>query len=463
MWSLRGRLTFSYVLIALLSVLLVSALANGLLERQFRAYVKVNQEARNRQIAALLAGQLDADGFWDQIGIAAVGISALERGEIIRVADVNDRIIWDAQEHNNGLCLQMLDHIAANMAGRYPSWKGTLTENTFPIRNGIREVGRVSIAFYGPFFYNDEDLAFINALNRLLVWVALAALALSAGAGFVMARGISVPLSRVVAATQAIASGNLDVELPLKSRTKEIVGIAAAVNDLSRSLRTQESLRRRLTADVAHELRTPLATLQSHLEALMDGVWTVDEHRLEDLHAEILRLNRMVADMESLARLESGSIGLKKIDADLTELVKQIVVNHEAQFKSKGVGLRFNGGGVTASIDPDKISQVVINLLSNALKFTPAGGSVDVRVEAGSEFARMAVSDSGCGIDPEDLPLVFERFYRADSSRSRDTGGTGIGLSIAKAIVEAHAGRITVESRPGEGSVFTVFLPHGGA
>ena len=473
MWSLRGRLTLSYVLISLFSVVLVSALANGLLERQFRAYVKETHEARNRQIAALLAGQLSADGSWDRAGISAVGVGALERGEIIRVTDLNDRIVWDAFEHNNGLCMQMLDHIAENMAARYPGWKGTLTENTYPIRNGSSDVGRVSVAFYGPFFFNEDELAFISALNRLLVWVALAALALSVGAGLVMARGISVPLSRVVAATQSIAGGNLEVELPLKSRTMEIDGIAAAVNDLSRSLRTQESLRKRLTADVAHELRTPLATLQSHLEALLDGVWTADERRLKDLHAEILRLNRMVADMENLASLESGSVVLKKTDVDLSELVSRIVVNHEAPFKSKGVGLTFNreeetglrsgDGGAAAFVDPDRIGQVVINLLSNALKFTPAGGTVDVRAEADAESARITVSDTGCGIDPGDLPMVFERFYRADASRSRATGGTGIGLSIAKAIVEAHGGVITAESRPGTGSHFTVTLPRGGA
>jgi two-component system sensor histidine kinase BaeS len=461
--SLRTRLTLSYVFVAFLCVLLVSALANGVLEDRFRRYVREVQETRHRRIAQLMSEQLRSDGTWDEEGVAAIGLNVLGEGVIVRVSDPSGRVVWDATQHNNGLCQEMLSHIAANMASRYPNWKGAFTENRYPLLSNFQEVGSVSIGYYGPFFLNDEELAFINTLNRLLMWVMLIALGLAVGVGFLMARGISAPLAQVVAATQQIAGGNLDVLLPRKSRLREIDEIAAAVNDLSRALKTQETLRKRLTADMAHELRTPLATLQSHLEALIDGVWAPDERRLQGLYEEILRINRMVVDVENLARYESDSLTLERRGVDLPRLVERIVENHQPQFRSKGVELRMSlsrsGPAAASCIDADKISQVVINLLSNALKFTPSGGSVEVGVDEAPQTARITVSDTGCGISPEDLPLVFERFYRADSSRTRSTGGSGIGLAIAKAIVEAHGGTIRAESEAGKGSRFIAAIP----
>jgi two-component system sensor histidine kinase BaeS len=456
-WSLRTRLTLSYVLVALLCVLLVSALANGVLESEFRRYVRQGQEKAARRVAELVGGMLRGDGSWDTSGLESLGMNALEQGMIVKLSDRDGRVVWDATEHNNGLCEQMITHMARNMASRYPNWQGGYTEGLYPVRGAGRDEGLVSIGYYGPFFLNDADLSFITALNRLLLWVTLAVLALAVGVGLLMARDISVPLARVVAATQRIAAGSLDVRITERTRVREIDGITSAVNELSRSLKEQEALRRRLTADVAHELRTPLAALQSHLEALIDGVWEPDARRLAGLHEETLRLNRLVRDLESLARQEGEALALDRRETDLVALVRGIVSNHEPQFRAKGVGIAFHAGAgsVVASVDSDKMSQAVINLLSNALEFTPSGGSVEASVDA----REIRISDTGIGIGPEHLPRIFERLYRVDPSRSRSTGGAGIGLAIAKAIVEAHGWTIRAESRLGAGSTFTIRLP----
>ena len=465
-WSLRTRLTLSYVLLALLCVLAVSALANGVLESGFRRYIRESQQKRAQAVVAQVGAQLTADGTWDQDGLTAVGMAALEQGLIVKLSDPAGATVWDATAHNSGLCVQMLTHMAQNMASRYPNWRGSYAENRYPVRLSFRDVGTVAVGYYGPFFLNDEDLTFINSLNRLLLLATLVALAAAGGLGLLMARRISVPLARVVVATQAIAGGHRDVRITEKTRVRELDGIAAAVNDLSRALGEQEALRRRLTADMAHELRTPLATLQSHLEALLDGVWQPDQARLGGLHEELLRINRLVADLENLARYESDPASLRRRDTDLTALVAGIVRNHEPQFHAKGVALRFaapaQDAGPVLSVDADKLSQAVINLLSNALKFTPAGGAVDVRVEASPAGTQIRVADTGLGIELDDLPRVFERLYRADSSRSRSTGGAGIGLSIAKAIVEAHGGTIAAASEPGRGTEFRISLPTAG-
>ncbi len=466
-WSLRTRLTLSYVLVAILCVLLISALANGLLESSFRRYLRGSQEKRAQAVALQLGAQLRPDGSWDQAGLTAVGMAALEQGLIVRLDAPDGETVWDATVHNSGLCVQVLTRMSRNMASRYPNWQGAYTESRYPVRYSFRNVGNAAIGYYGPFFMNDEDLTFINSLNRLLLWAAAGALVSATALGLLAARSITIPLERVERATQAIAGGRRDVLITERTRIRELDGIAAAVNDLSRGLKEQEALRRRLTADMAHELRTPLATLQSHLEALIDGIWQPDAVRLAGLHEEILRINRLVADLENLARYESDSQGLRRSDLDVAALVEGIVRNHEPQFHAKGVALRYRpgcasetaGGARLFSADPDRLSQAIINLLSNALKFTPAGGQVEVRVDCGPQGAEIRVADSGIGIGPKDLPRVFERFYRADGSRTRATGGAGIGLSIAKAIVEAHGGTINAASQPGQGAEFRIHLP----
>jgi signal transduction histidine kinase len=462
-WSLRARLTLSYVLVAILCVLIISALANGLLEASFRRYLRGSLEKRAQAVALRLGTQLRADGSWDQAGLDAVGMAALEQGLIVRLTTPEGDTVWDATAHNSGLCVQILTHLAQNMASRYPNWRGAYTESLYPVRYDFRDVGSAAIGYYGPFFLDDEDLAFINSLNRLLLWSALGALVSAAGIGLLAARRITVPLERVARATQAIAGGRRDVQIAEKTRVRELDAITAAVNDLSRGLREQEALRRRLTADMAHELRTPLATLQSHLEALLDGIWQPDAGRLAGLHEEILRLNRLVAELEDLARYEGDARSLRHSDLDPAALVEGIVRNHEPQFQAKGVALRFRAGAADGrkllSADPDRLSQALINLLSNALKFTPAGGQVEVEVSSGPLGTEIRVADTGIGIRSEELPRVFERFYRVESSRNRATGGAGIGLSIARAIVEAHGGSIEADSQPGRGSEFRIRLP----
>jgi signal transduction histidine kinase len=385
---------------------------------------------------------------------------------IVKVADREGRTVWDATVHNNGMCVQMITHMAQNMASRYPNWRGSYTENVYPVRSSFADVGVVTIGYYGPFFLNDQELSFINSLNLLLLWVTLAAVALAVFIGFVSARRITIPLARVAEATQRIARGQRDVLIGEKTRVRELDGIASSVNNLSRALQDQEELRRRLTADMAHELRTPLSTLQSHLEALIDGIWKPDPARLEGLHDEILRINRLVTDLEKLAHLEEGAGGMKRTVTDIGALVSGVVRNHEPQFREKGVALRLakaagdsHAGRAMLSVDPDKLSQAVINLLSNALKYTPAGGAVDVSVDVRPSGTEIRVADTGVGIDSQDIPRLFERFYRADNSRSRATGGAGIGLSIAKAIVEAHGGTISAASQTGRGSEFCIMLP----
>lgn len=459
-YSLKAKLSFSYIMVALLCVSLVSIISNVFLEKQFRDYVIRNQERKNKEIVMMLGQQYREGKGWDDSIIENIGMNALEQGLILKVKNASGEVVWDALVHNNGMCKQMIAHMAQNMASRYPNWKGGYEESIYPISHELSELGTVQIGYYGPFYFNDNDLVFINTLNRLLIGVGVFSLIFALVLGTLMARRLSTPITKVISTAELISRGYFSDRITGGSNTKEIHQLTNTINNLADTLENQEKLRKRLTADVAHELRTPLATLQSHMEAMIDGIWKPDTQRLKSCHDEILRINRMIGDLEKLTRYESENLFISKTRFDIYSLVQSIIHNYESDYTAKGVNLEVGGqAGTFATADRDKISQVILNLLSNALKYTPPGGMVKVLVEGNDNETILRVIDNGIGIEQQDLPLIFERFYRADMSRNRLTGGAGIGLSITKAIVEAHKGIVTVRSKPNEGSEFIVRLP----
>ncbi len=459
-YKLRTRLSLAYIFLALFLVALISILSNVFLEKHFQDYIIKQQATKNMDIASLISQQYnDADNSWRKTVVENIGINALEQGLIVKVKDKPGNIIWDATVHNSGLCNQMITHMSQNMASRYPRFAGGYKVNSYPLKHGAKLVGNVEIGYYGPFYYNDNDLAFINALNKILGMAATFSLLLALLLGALTAKRFSAPISSAVEAARDISRGHYNHRITDISNTTEIDELTSTVNDLAEGLGKQEKLRRRLTANVAHELRTPLATLQSHMEAMIDGIWEPDSSRLKSCHEEIMRLNRLVGDLENLARYESEDPVIRRENFDLSELTRHIIKNYEAEFANKDIVLDFQGGVSPVHADRDKISQVIVNLLSNALKYTAAGGSVIITVAHDQAQAILKIRDRGIGISSEDLEHIFERLYRVDKSRSRESGGSGIGLAIVKAIIDAHGGRISVSSIINKGTEFTITLP----
>ncbi|MCX7923730.1 MAG: ATP-binding protein [Clostridia bacterium] len=457
--SLRTKLSVSYILVALVCVALISFLTNVFLEKQFRQYVINNQERKNKEFVNLISQQYRGDDKWENNNIEHIGVSALEQGMIIKVRDISGKMVWDATVHNNGLCKQMIAHMAHNMYSRYPNFDGGYVINTYPLMHDMAKVGSVEIGYYGPFYFNDNDLTFINTLNKLLIGVGAMSLFFALALGAIMARKLSTPISRVINTAQMISKGYFGDRITEKSDTREICQLTETVNGLAETLEKQENLRKRLTADVAHELRTPLATLQSHMEAMIDGIWKPDSERLKSCHEEIVRISRLVGDIEKLSRYESENLILNSTEFDISELVGRIVKNFEGDFIGKGIEVELHTENEQVFADKDKMSQVLVNLISNALKYTPEGGKIEINVKGADDITEIVVKDNGVGISANDLPHIFERFYRADKSRNRMTGGAGIGLTITKAIIEAHKGNITVQSKVNEGTEVVVSLP----
>lgn len=458
-FTLRTKLTLSYVATALICVSLISFFSNILLERHFQDYVKSNQEKKNKEVVSLISNSYQRNEKWDAKSVEDIGTYALERGMIIEIKDSSGNTIWDALLYNNGWCEQMLSHMTQNMFSRYPNWKGELIETSYPVFYKGGQVGIADIGYYGPFYFDDNDLEFITALNRIFISVGFFSLLMAFLFGSIISKRITTPITRVISSAQMIAKGYFGDRSDEKSNTKEISQLTDTINELAGTLETQEKLRKRLTGDVAHELRTPVATLQSHLEAMIDGIWEPSSDRLTSCHEETLRINRMIGDLEKLARYESDNMILNKEEFCLCELLKRLMHNFENEFIQRNIKIQIDCNNNKLFADKDKISQVFVNLISNALKYSGNDSQVTIAITEDENKTKIIVSDNGIGISDEDLPYIFERFYRADKSRNRMTGGSGIGLTIAKAIVEAHKGSISASSKLNKGTVFTVVLP----
>ena len=288
--------------------------------------------------------------------------------------------------------------------------------------------------------------------------------AVAAGVGVLvalwLARRIVTPIADLTQAARAITGGLPVPPVPVAGRD-EIAELGQAFNRMAARLAEEESQRRRLFADIAHELRTPLSVIQGTLEGMLDHVVEPTPERIAGLHSQALLLKRLITDLRDLSLARAGQLQLRRRTIDVAQVTRETVETLAPLADDRSVALGIDAPDTLPHVnaDPDRLRQVVLNLVENALRHTPRGGEVRITMRDAGDGVRMSVADTGKGIAPEDLPHVFDHFYRADLSRTRSSGGTGLGLAIVKSLVEAHGGRVTVESSVGAGSTFTVTLP----
>ena len=305
--------------------------------------------------------------------------------------------------------------------------------------------------------------SFLSSVHQALIWVGLVILIVGLAASYVLARGITIPLLKLNAAVQEIAKGNYSQRVTASS-DDEVGQLANAFNRMAEALEANNLLRRQLLADIAHELRTPLAVVQGNLEGMLDGVIHSDKEQLGSLHEETVHLGHLISDLRDLSLAEAGQLSLDKNLTDIDQIISRAVSMLLPLADEKNIALEYlPQPAPLIEVDAGRISQVLYNLMINAIRYTPETGRISLTTgmgsEGGQEWLKVSVCDSGAGIDPSDLPYIFDHFYRADKSRARRSGGSGIGLSIVKQLVESHGGRVNVESKLGEGSCFTIYLP----
>ena len=441
MWrSLRFRLLAATILVVLIAVGVTAFVATRRTTGEFQRYVQRHNPLDDRRLAFFLARTYDKSKSWDGIQSEIAQLAQMS-GQRVVVADGDRRIVADS---DNKLIGKTVD-------AKWPPPSAAL----------VSEGTLVGMLYLDPTSGAERsDTAFLTAVNRSVLFGALIAGLAAVAVTLAISSRILRPVERLTEAAQRMEKGDLTVRVPVASED-EIGQLAHAFNSMAGSLAQQEQLRRNMVTDVAHELRTPLTNLRGYLEAARDGLLAPDDALVDNLYEETMLLSRLVADLQELAQAEAGQLTLLRQSAPLAGIVEQAVTILRPQATAKGLALTVDlpPDLPPVDVDPERVGQVLRNLLNNAVAHTPQGGEITVAAQAHSGEVAISVHDTGMGIAPEHLPYVFDRFYRADKSRARQTGGAGLGLAIAKQLVIAHGGTITATSAPGQGSTFTFTLP----
>lgn len=334
-------------------------------------------------------------------------------------------------------------------------------DNLIPIQLDNQIVGYLGLV--SAFRFGDDDPpSFLHILGQTLFTTASLVAVGGIIFGILMSRTLTAPLNNLAEAARSIGARDLSKRVEEKG-SDELIAVTRAFNEMAADLELAEQLRRNLLADVAHELRTPLTVVQGNLRAILDEVYPLDQSEMARLYEQTRLLSRLVNDLHELAQAEAKQLPLNREETDIARLVNTVSDTFRPSAEAKGISLdsEIAPNTPTIQVDAARLTQVLQNLLANALRHTPEDGRITIQAEPAGDLLRLSVADTGEGISPEHLPHVFDRFYRTDHARTRDRGGAGLGLAIVRALVEAHGGSIKVTSagRPGQGSTFTILLP----
>ncbi|RJQ53285.1 MAG: HAMP domain-containing protein [Actinobacteria bacterium] len=444
--KLSIRLGLFFVAIAVISIVLVAFVSTYFVNRRFDEYVAANEDARNAQVAETLARAYSAQGGWTPELVHQIPHWSRMMGIRLRIVTRDGQEVIDTAP--------TMEEGTASEANDLQSVVPIVTpKQRFVAIAYVSRLGQDKTLL-------DQDILFRRSTNESLVISGVVAALIALVLSFFVSARLVYPIRALTTAAKAMEQGNLNHRVEATGGD-EVAELGKAFNQMADALHEQQQLRKNMTADMAHELRTPLATIQSQIEAFQDGVMEPDAKNLASIHEETIRLARLVGDLRELSEAEGGKLTLHSQPADLAEFAGESLAALEPRFIEEGVTLekQLASSGRMVLLDRDKMRQVLLNLVSNALKFTPRGGWVRVTVASEAAYETLTVADNGAGISGSDLPYIFERFFRADRSRNRAMGGAGIGLAITKELVEAHGGRITVTSVEGQGSSFVVRLP----
>ncbi|MBR1751306.1 MAG: HAMP domain-containing protein [Ruminococcus sp.] len=457
--KLSIQLSIGFAAIVFIVIGLISVTANLLIRSRFEAYMESEQARLAQELADELANQYDTvTDSWNTDYIHGVGMYAVNDGYFLKVLDMEHQTVWDIQQHDMDCCEEMMNKILSDME-RLQKSKGRFVSHEYPMFHGEALTGYAEIMYYTPYYANENAFHFMYSLILILVIIGAVSVVGAVITGLMLSKRITAPISRIISRTRKIAEGDYSSTDENIAGSAEMQELSQAVTAMAQTLDQQEKLRQRLTGDVAHELRTPLTNIASHLEMMCEGIWQPTPERLTSCYEEIQRISGLVDDMEKLHRIDAEQLILNKTVFDIKPLIENTVSLFENETAAKELTVQINCGDIFVHADRDRIAQVVTNLLSNAVKYTESGGKISVSARSDDEIFCMTVSDTGIGISSDDLPHIFERFYRADKSRNRSTGGSGVGLAVAKAIITAHGGTIFAKSEYKKGSSFTLTLP----
>ncbi len=443
---MASRLAAAFAIVALLAVGVLGGLTWTRTRTEVSNLVKSRNAAAAQNVAAALSDAFTAAGSWQQADLHAAQMLAATSGATLQVRDQAGVSVSSTTGLGMGAGMMRMTGAASGPLG---------APQDVSVLAGGRRVGTGVLRF--PVATPAAEQQVRSALGRTVIWGGLIAAGLAAAIGLLVAQRISRPLRGLTRAARSLAAGDRSARAGGAGEPGELGELGRAFDRMAETIEREEALRRAFAADVAHELRTPLAIAQGELEALVDGVEEPTPERLRSLHDEALRLTRIVEDVESLAAAEAAQFRLHRQRLDLAVVARDAVARLQPQADASGLKLTTQLESVPVEADRERLEQIAGNLVGNALKFTPAGGSVTVSVAAANGDACLIIEDTGPGIADAELPYVFERFWRGHSAG--DAVGSGVGLAVVAELVRAHGGHVEASSRPGGGARFSVTLP----
>ena len=444
MYSIRRRLGAILIICSISAVLLSALLVNIAVTGTFSRYMQDNQDKRDARIIDYFQEIYKSEQKWTESSGLELQHEAYMNNYNLALMDENRNVIWGMDPND-------ISH-----QGMVSDSSGIYSEETFEIKYNLDTVGYVTIGQYSPVLLSEEDINFRNSINISIALSGLIAIAAGVLISVFASRQFSKPIKDVSETSVDLAKGKYDSVIDEKSNILEINNLINSINVLGKRLSSQDKLRRRLVADVSHEIRTPLNVLQNNLEAIIDGVVPADAARLESLNDEVIRFGKLLNNLDLLKDMEGENLSLNLDNLHLDSLISEVCKDFSIDLKDKNITLSIiqeTDADYSISGDYDKLRQVFINLISNAVKFTGANGSIEIRQRSDKDHVYVDIKDTGIGIKQDDLPFIFERMYRGDRSR-HETEGSGIGLAIVRNVLKLHSADIEVQSREGEGTLF---------
>ncbi len=464
----RLGLRLKVLLVVLGTALLTSGLfafwINTILSQRFTSYLDQTIEQQNLRIIEVIQELYSVYANW-QLVAERFDTVAPTINAVVRVRNLNNQVVLDTTTGRMHAWMMRQGSMGRGMmrTWRERSFSELVEEGnlfTYPITVQGRKIATAEIAVIGAIGrWSQEDLEFRETIQEAVLYSSIIAGLLALVLSLAFARRITQPITEITKIAEKLKSGNFKARARVTG-ADELATLASSINAMAERLEQTERLRKKFTADVAHELRTPVTTIKSYIEGFQDDVLQPTPERFAELEEEIIRLSELISDLQMLTAVDSEQPVINPTAFDLAIEIRNLVARMTPLFAEKGVQLTVEGASSGWVFGDRKLLlRAVANLVGNALKYTEPGGKVEVLVQATSDELIISVSDSGHGISEADLPYIFDRFYRADPSRARSTGGSGIGLALVKEVAEAHQGRISVESTVNQGSTFRLALP----
>jgi two-component system sensor histidine kinase BaeS len=444
--SLVFKLTLAFLMVGLIGAVLMAFFSRQITQRRFDQFIADREQS---SFVNILAQYYQTNGGWDGIEtILGYGRfqapGPYDRRVVLALVDEHGRVVFSQGDDNE------VDQLLEHDRGR-----------GVPIEVDGNVVGRLLIAPYPrPPSPGSPEASFLTDVTRAVTYSALGATAIALLLGMLLARTLTRPIRELTAATRALAKGDLGQQVTVRTQD-ELGELATSFNQMSADLAQSSRLRRQMTADIAHELRTPLSLILGYTESLSDSKLPATQETFDIMYDEAQHLNRLIDDLRTLSLADAGELSLNRRPIDPRALLDRAMLAHVPEAQREGLSIQIEAPPdlPEVEVDPGRMAQVLENLMSNALRHTPEGGQITLSAGVQGNSVTLRVQDNGAGIAPGDLPYVFDRFYRADKSRQRQGGQSGLGLAIAKSLVETQGGSVSVESVLGEGTTFTIVLP----